>query len=204
ASIADTLWAENQDLVSQFLNNDFINFCGRGSDEVCLPLYRKYYVQDYFYLVDYVKYKAHRLITIPTGELSALRNEADSVSRDAKYTITANEPYVKDLHGRAEDLAKGNRSIAELAYGNVFQNAASYENWYNLHVISIPCIYGWTRLTQQLMNNPSTRNAFLNANEAVWKNGIDTGTPGRVGEWTSLFRTAMRLEIALFVSAFEK
>ncbi|KAL8767336.1 MAG: hypothetical protein Q9194_006017 [Teloschistes cf. exilis] len=227
ASIADTLWTapENQDLVSQFLNNNLTTTCAHSTDDECLPLYQKYSVQDYFFLEDYVKYKAHRLITIPTGELSALRNEANSVSSDAKYAISAGQSYVEDLHGRAEDLAEENRSIAELAYGNVLQNAASYEDWYNLHIISIPS-KGWTLLALKLMNDPLTRNdtifyktwiepnsdpsyssnltAFLSANEAVWKNGIDTGTPGRMGQWSSLFRTALRLEIALFASAFEK
>ncbi|KAL8635453.1 MAG: hypothetical protein Q9228_007054 [Teloschistes exilis] len=181
ASIADTLWAapENQHLVSQFLNNNLTTTCAHSTDHECLPLYQKYSVQDYFYLEDYVKYKAHRLISIPTGEISALSNEANSVSSDAKYAISAGHFYVQDLHGRPEDLADGNRSIAELAYGNVLQNAASYED----------C---------------SLSTAFLSANEAVWKDGIDTGTSGRMGEWTSLFRTALRLEIAMFASAFEE
>ncbi|KAL9597093.1 MAG: hypothetical protein Q9219_005376 [cf. Caloplaca sp. 3 TL-2023] len=184
-------------------------------------------IRNYFFLEDYVKYKAHRLITIPTGDLEALKNEANSVSSDAEYAVGAGQSYVNDLHGRPEDLEEENRSIAELAYGNVLQNAASQEDWYNLHIISIPCIYGWTLLAQKLLNDPLTRNdtifyntwiepnsdpsysnnltdiVFLSANEAVWKDAIDTGTASRTSEWTNLFRTALRLEIALFASAFE-
>ncbi|KAL8763890.1 MAG: hypothetical protein Q9194_007229 [Teloschistes cf. exilis] len=214
ASIADTLWAapENQHLVSQFLNNNLTTTCAHSTDHECLPLYQKYSVQDYFYLEDYVKYKAHRLISIPTGEISALSNEANSVSSDAKYAISAGHFYVQDLHGRPEDLADGNRSIAELAYGNVLQNAASYEDWYNLHILSIPSkIAGTDTIFYQTWIKPNSDpsssrklTAFLSANEAVWKDGIDTGTSGRMGEWTSLFRTALRLEIAMFASAFEE
>lgn len=56
----------------------------------------------------------------------------------------AAKTYVTDLHGKATDLAEENRSIAELAYGSVLQNAESVEDWYNLHIIVIPCIYVWT------------------------------------------------------------
>lgn len=227
SSIADILWNDpsNQDLVSQFLNNNLTTTCAHSSDQDCLAYYQKYSVQDYFFLEDYVKYKSHRLITIPTGDLQTLQHEANSVLSDAEYAITAGQSYVTDLHGRAEDLAEENRSVAELAYGSVLQNAASQEDWYNLHIISIPCIYGWTLLAQKLLNDPLTKNdtifyktwiepnsdpsyasnltAFLSANEAVWKDGIDTGTPDRSGEWRGLFRTALRLEVALFASAFE-
>ena len=60
---------------------------------------------------------------------------------DAGYAISASQSYVTDLHGKATDLAEENRSVAELAYGNVLQNAASQQDWYNLHILSIPCIY---------------------------------------------------------------
>jgi hypothetical protein len=38
----------------------------------------------------------------------------------------------------------------------------------------------------------------------VWKNGIDTGTGTMTGKWNTLFRTALKLEIALFASAFDR
>ncbi len=60
---------------------------------------------------------------------------------DATYAVSAGQSYVTDLHGRAADLVEANRNIAELAYGNVLQNSASEEDWFNMHVISIPCIY---------------------------------------------------------------
>ena len=47
------------------------------------------------------------------------------------------------------------------------------------------------------------RPAFLNANYAVWQNDVDVGTGNVTDDWTSLFRTALQREIALFASAFE-
>ncbi|MCJ1450178.1 hypothetical protein MMC28_000507, partial [Mycoblastus sanguinarius] len=227
STFVESLWdaSSNEDLVSQFLNNSFCTTCARSSDQDCLPLYQRYSVQDYFYLEDYVKYKAHRLLTLPVGNLPALQDEAASILSDAEYAISAGQSYVTDLHGSAADLAEGNRNIAGLAYGNVLQNAASQEDWFNLHVLIIPCIYGWTLLAEKLLNDPLTRNdtifyktwiqpntdpsyannltTFLDANDAVWENGIDTGGGGIVGEWNTLFRTALKLEIALFASAFD-
>ncbi len=54
-----------------------------------------------------------------------------------------------------------------------------------------------------LRNESLTKTAFLDANEAVWENGIDTGRGRTVGDWNTLFRTALKLEIALFASAFQ-
>ena len=48
------------------------------------------------------------------------------------------------------------------------------------------------------------RPAFLNANYAVWQNDVDTGTGNVTDDWTTLLRTALKLEIALFASAFDE
>ncbi|KAL9086346.1 MAG: hypothetical protein Q9165_007132 [Trypethelium subeluteriae] len=228
STFIDSLWNNplNADLVSQFLNNKFCATCARSSDEECLPLYQRYSVQDYFYLEDYVKYKALRLNTLPVGNLTALEAEVSSVLSDAESAISAGQSYVKDLHGNTSDLAEGNRNIEELAYGNWLQNSASSEDWFNLHVMIIPCIYGWTKLADGLLNDPSTKNdtiffstwiqpntdpsyandlsAFLDANKLLWENEVDTGTEGTMGKWNSLFRTALQLEVALFASPFDK
>ena len=75
------------------------------------------------------------------GNLTALKEEASSVLSDAEFAISAGESYVSDLHGKASDLAEENRKVQELAYGNWLQNLASSEDWFNLHVMIIPCIY---------------------------------------------------------------
>ena len=48
------------------------------------------------------------------------------------------------------------------------------------------------------------KTAFLNANYAVWQDSIDVGAGNATGEWTTLLRTSLELEIALFWSAFDK
>ena len=157
----DSLWQDpsNQDLVNQFLNNTFCLTCARSSDEDCLPLYRNYTVvclescpdvllvtkslqqQDYFFLEDYVKYKAHRLLTLPEGDLNTLVTEAEALASDANLTIGFSQSYVTQLNGSTADLAETNRKIPLLAYSNFLQNQGQEEDWFNMHVISIPCIY---------------------------------------------------------------
>lgn len=46
SAFVDSLWTapSNQDLISQFLNNNFCTTCAHGTDEECLPLYQKYSV----------------------------------------------------------------------------------------------------------------------------------------------------------------
>ena len=62
------------------------------------------------------------------GNLSTLQHEAKAISNDAGYAIDAGNSYVNDLNGSIADLAEENRNIAELAYGNLLQNAASTED----------------------------------------------------------------------------
>ena len=97
--------------------------------------------QDYFFLEDYVRYKSKRLLSVPIGDVAGLRMEAASILTDADTLVTAGKSYIADLHGHPSDLAEENRNLAELAYGNVLQNASQSEDWYNLNVISIPCVY---------------------------------------------------------------
>jgi hypothetical protein len=40
--------------------------------------------------------------------------------------------------------------------------------------------------------------AFLEANAGVWAAGIDEPSDSKLGKWNVLFRTALKLEIALF------
>lgn len=50
----------------------------------------------------------------------------------------------------------------------------------------------------------NTGTGFLDANVAQWKSENDKDNGNRTGKWTSLFRTALKLEIAMFESALEK
>lgn len=221
----DSLWTDpsNQDLVQEFLGNSFTSKCAQEEDEECLPSYRKYSVQDYFYLEDYVKYKAHRLTTLPEGNIETLVNESKHLVNDAKYAKQSRDDYVNILGGNETDLNETNRNIEVLAYGNFLQSQVSEQDWFNMHVISIPCIYGWIQIAQKLKADSSTKNdtvfyknwieanaddsyaddlsTFLDNNVDEWKSQVNTGTDEMMGRWNYLFRTALRFEIALFESA---
>ncbi|MCJ1324779.1 hypothetical protein MMC10_001441 [Thelotrema lepadinum] len=234
STFVDSLWnnPSNADLISQFLDNSFCTTCARGSDEDCLPLYQRYSVQDYFFLEDYVKFKALRLNALPSGNLTALKAETSEILSDAESAIRAGQSYVKDLHGKASDLTEGSRNVEEQSYWNWLQKSALEEDWFSLHVMLIPCNYGWTKLADKLLNDPLTRNgeatqrrhtifyriwiqpnadlayannlsASLDANEVLWKDEINIST-GSMGKWNDMFRTALELEIVLFASVFDE
>jgi len=75
------------------------------------------------------------------GDLLTVQSEAAALYSDANSTISFAESYVTELQGKATDLVEGNRNVPELAYANLLQSSATKEDWFNLHVIEIPCVY---------------------------------------------------------------
>ena len=108
--------------------------------------------QDLFYLIDFVKFKALRLVSIPQYDLGSLRAEAASVGRqfneNVDYTF---QSLVKPLMDQSitrpprspevtmGDVLRIDRSVAGLAYANNSQNNAGHNDWFTLHVILIAC-----------------------------------------------------------------
>ena len=97
--------------------------------------------QDYFYLIDLVKFMALRLATVPQYDLDTLNTELDSVSKSFSWVTDWAKTCVTDLHIDPNQLVNTERSIAEMAYAGVLQNNTRVEDWFNLHVIMIGCIY---------------------------------------------------------------
>ena len=96
--------------------------------------------QDYFYLIDWVKFRALRLTTIRQSDLDTLESEVASVGRSYGYAEDWYKTCIETLNidpSRFED----DRSIAELAYANFLQNNTRTEDWFNLHVIMIACYW---------------------------------------------------------------
>ena len=91
---------------------------------------------------------------MPQGDLTALKAEAESIASEADYAIGGRTLSVETLHTDPAKLAEGNRNVAELAYGNILQNSASTDNWFDLLVLIIPCIYvcGPFRLTYHIVS----------------------------------------------------
>lgn len=79
-------------------------------------------------------------MTIPQDDLDALKAESESVSKDYGYTETWHTTCIKDL-GIDESRFKEDRSVAELAYANFLQNNSRVDDWFNLDVILIVCLY---------------------------------------------------------------
>ncbi|KAL0260204.1 hypothetical protein SLS55_003888 [Diplodia seriata] len=145
STLIDTLWDENQDLVDQFLNNDFLKSQADGAPEDTVPSYQYYAIQDYYYLVDYVQYKALRMTTFsetyPTKLLSVLAEEAVAIQGDIDYAwSTRNDTLGTSLSVPLDVIDAGKRGVAQLAYSDWLQKNLDL-GWFTLHVMSIPCIY---------------------------------------------------------------
>ncbi|KAL9102189.1 MAG: hypothetical protein Q9163_002637 [Psora crenata] len=172
------LWnaPENQDVVEKFLNNKMCMQCAENKDpDACLKLFQTYAIQDYFYLVDYFKFKALRLTTIPQADFDTLTAEAQSIGRLPDYVAEWMESC-KQIGVTPEQIQSQERSVAELAYANYLQINASRDDWFNSHVIMIACAYGWSKLSKKLYDDNSTDKTSLFYKDWILTN-IDTSDP---------------------------
>lgn len=213
----------NQDVVQAFLKNDFIWFAAYHTDSEALAYYQNYGIQDYFYLVDYIRFKALRLNTVLEDDWENLQKEANSLADSVKWVNNWRDTLITKLKLPAAQIDQAERSIGEMAYANVLQRRASIDDWFDLHVIMIPCVWGWPQLAKLVDSDPKTNkstifyetwvkpnlstssadklSSFLDANSEMWAAGIDQGQAPKKGKWNQLFRTAMKLEVALFKSS---
>ncbi|KAI0772500.1 hypothetical protein BD413DRAFT_44811 [Trametes elegans] len=229
-SFIDKLWNDpaNKEFVDGFMYNKLCRDAAKG-DETALEAYKHYAIQDYFYLIDYVKFKALRLATVPSTDLSTLESETPSVGRSYEWVVDWLQTCTEDLGIDPDVIATTERAIAELAYSNFLQNNTRTEDWFDLHVIVIPCVFGWSKLALELYNDPTTKkgttfyNTWIVPNIAFSPQGqpqlgssavtLANFLAANADEWTSkidldenfntLFRTAARLETALFNSGYE-
>ena len=90
--------------------------------------------------MDYIKFKALRLTTIPQGDFKTLAAEAKSIGSSPSYVADwlAN---CKEMNISDDRIESEERSVAELAYANWLQINASRGDWFNAHVIMIGCAY---------------------------------------------------------------
>ena len=96
-------------------------------------------------MVDYVRFKALRLTTVLDSDWADLSAEAKSLANDVSYAIEWRKQLVSDLKVQPQAIDNAERSVAELAYANVLQRHASVDDWFDLHVILIPCLWvGYT------------------------------------------------------------
>ncbi|KAH8646725.1 hypothetical protein BX600DRAFT_518759 [Xylariales sp. PMI_506] len=180
--------------------------------------------QDYYYLVNYVQYKALRMTTYsevrPTELLSVMMEETASISGDIDYAWSyRNETLAGDLSIPLEDIDNGALDVAQVAYAEWLQKNLDL-GWFTMHVQSIPCIYGRVKLAEywatknttkkdtlfyttwiEPNNDPSYANdlvAFLEANKDAYYSTNANQT------WTDIFREALQFEINLFDSALGK
>lgn len=93
--------------------------------------------------MDYVKFRALRLTTIPTGDFDTLNTEAQGVSKSIGYAnwMKTCVTQSSQLGVNPERLTTEERSVAELVYANYLQNNAKADDWFNIHIIMIACTY---------------------------------------------------------------
>lgn len=151
------LWdkEENKELVKAFLENELCKICALNKDPKAKAYYTEYMVQDYWYLEDYVKFRGLRLNTFPLNDVNGLVEEAASVGASGTW-VKEQFALLAELGVGEAKLAETERSVAEIAYSSFLQSNASREDWFVAHVMTIPCIYGWTQIAKKLEANPQT------------------------------------------------
>ncbi|PMD65555.1 uncharacterized protein K444DRAFT_625123 [Hyaloscypha bicolor E] len=196
----------NQDVVQAFLKNDFVWFAAYHTDSEALAYYQNYGI-------------ALRLNTVLDDDWENLQKEANSLAESVKWVNNWRDTLITKLKLPAASIDQAERSIGEMAYANVLQRHASIDDWFDLHVIMIPCVWIQIRRQTNLTGNIATifyetwvkpnlttssadkLSSFLDANSEMWAAGIDKGQAPKKGKWNQLFRTAMRLEVELFKSS---
>ncbi|OHE96236.1 hypothetical protein CORC01_08454 [Colletotrichum orchidophilum] len=178
---ADALWNDptNQDLVKAFMTNDFVWYAAQHPDAEVLPHYQAYGLQDYFYLIDYIGFKALRLNTIPGDDWDSLQREAKGLAGSVDWVNDWRNTLINDLRLTPEEITQAERSVAELAYSNVLQRHTSIDDWFDLHVIMIPCVYGWPKLAKAVYDDPKTLNDTIFYNTWV-KPNMDTSSSDKL------------------------
>ncbi|KAI1083156.1 hypothetical protein F5B20DRAFT_528780 [Whalleya microplaca] len=218
------LWRENEDLVNQFLDVEFLRFQAENPEKETLPSYQYYSIQDYFYLVDFVQFKALRMTTYSefnaTQLLSVMNTEAPSVEHSVRDAWAfRNETLAGDLSIPLEDIDNRQRAGAELAYADWLQKNLDL-GWFTLHVMTIPCVYGWGVVADKLERSNTTLKdtifykTWIQANNdpsygqklsdflEAYKADYDSADANK--SWTAVFRQALQFEIDLFNSALGK
>ncbi|KAK7051306.1 hypothetical protein VNI00_004806 [Paramarasmius palmivorus] len=152
----------NQGIIDAFMNNQLCIDAAQGKPEA-IEAYKRYAVQDYFYLLDWFKFRVLRLATLPHDdfELDSLGTELDSVHRSLNNFVkwwyeTCIAPESDGGLGMDPEDFQVERSIGAIAYGQYLQNNARQVDWYNLHIILIGCYWAWSKLGVKLYNDPST------------------------------------------------
>ena len=110
--------------------------------------YERTMQQNYFYLIDWFKFRALRLATLPHNDfdLDGLSSELDSVHRSLNshvkgWYITCLKPESEGGLGLSPEDFEVERCIGELAYSQYLLNNSRSDNWYNLHIIMIGCYW---------------------------------------------------------------
>ncbi|KAK7051304.1 hypothetical protein VNI00_004804 [Paramarasmius palmivorus] len=167
--------ADNKEIVDAFMNNKLCIEAAQGKQEA-FDAYKKYAVQDYFYLLDWFKFRVLRLATLPHNDfnLVPLGDELDSVYKSLydfviDWYITCLKPVSQKDRGvglKPEDF-QVERTVGEIAYGQFLQNNAREDDWYNLHIILIGCYWAWSKLAVNLYNDANTKRDTI-----FWNNWI--------------------------------
>ena len=90
--------------------------------------------------MDYIKFRALRLTTIPQGDFDTLATEAQSIGRLPDY-VGQWVDLCKRIGITPDRISSEERSVAELAYANYLQINATRDDWFNAHVIMIACAF---------------------------------------------------------------
>ncbi|KAJ1326188.1 TENA/THI-4/PQQC family [Microdochium nivale] len=148
----------NQDVIADFMNHPFIWFTASNTDEEVLPYYQEFGLQDYFYLIDFVRFMALRLNTIPADDWDTLERGAQGLQDAVQWVNDWHQSLTDELQLRDEAIRTATRAAEEVAYWDFLESHAYEDNWFDLHVVEVPCIIGWAKVAAKLAVDERTLN----------------------------------------------
>lgn len=92
-------------------------------------------------MIDYIRFKALRLNTVLDDDWENLQKEANSLAESVKWVNNWRDTLITKLKLPAAWIDQAERSIGEMAYANTLQRHASIDDWFDLHVVMIPCVW---------------------------------------------------------------
>ncbi|KAK4220656.1 hypothetical protein QBC38DRAFT_172356 [Podospora fimiseda] len=179
--------------------------------------YQDFAKQDYLYLIENVRFKALRFAKLKsTAQLEEWRAQSQRITSAVNIVEDWRKTCIEDLKIPASEMKNIEPSAAQIGYASFLNGQTILDDWFSLYITTIPCIYGWSQIAKRLDEDPRTDHGtpfyktfikpnlesesakklcqFIEANRKFWSSGVTENV------WNTLFRTALKFEIALFDS----
>ncbi len=211
-SFAD-LTAACHDEWRAYIEHEFVRQLSEGS----LPadVFRHYLKQDYLFLIHFGR--AYALATYKSRNIAELRHSLDGLKTIIDLELGLHVDYCREWGISEEELAALPEANATLAYTRYVLDTGNRGDLLDMHVALAPCLVGYAVVADWINSRAETLRgdgnpyeawirmyesdgfqAARRAEEAWLDEHLAEVTPRRFEELVTIFRDAIRLEIAFW------